>query len=113
MITLALLAPVVVPVLSAVAYALAGWRRTTTWISGASAVLVLVAATAAAVVVVNDGPHTALTGLLRVDALSAFMLVVIAAVALLATAATPDHFHVEIAAGRASSRTAARHCVLV
>lgn len=110
---LLLFAPVVVPALGAVIYALAGWRRATTWISAASAALVLAAAIATAAAVVRDGPTTALAGLLRVDSLSAFMLVVIGAVALLATAATPDHLRTEIAAGRASARTAARHSLLV
>nr|WP_183659029.1 proton-conducting transporter membrane subunit [Prauserella isguenensis] len=110
---LLLLAPVVVPALGAVIYALAGWRRATAWVSAASAALVLATAIATSAAVVNDDPHTVLAGLLRVDALSAFMLVVIGAIAFLATAATPDHLRTEIIAGRASSRTAARHCLLV
>jgi hydrogenase-4 component F len=52
-------------------------------------------------------------GLARADALSAFMLIVIGAVALLATVATPAYLQAEIAASRATTRTAARHSVLV
>jgi hydrogenase-4 component F len=51
--------------------------------------------------------------LLRADALSVFMLIVIGAVGLLATAATPAYLRGEITAGRATARTAARHSVLV
>ncbi|MGW0892946.1 proton-conducting transporter transmembrane domain-containing protein [Saccharopolyspora sp. NPDC002578] len=108
-----LLAPIAVPVLGAVIYASAGWRRATAGVSAASAALVLCAAVTIAVEVVRHGPRTALAGSVRVDALSAFMLVVIGAVALLATAATPGHLRTEIAAGRAGARTAARHCLLV
>jgi hydrogenase-4 component F len=108
-----LLAPVVVPVIGAAAYLVVGWRRPTVWVSAASAALVLAAAITIAVDIANDGPRTAVGGLLRVDALSAFMLIVIGAVAVLATTATPAYLRAEIAAGRATARTATRHSVLV
>jgi hydrogenase-4 component F len=111
--TLVLLAPVAVPVLAALAYLVLGWRPATAWVGAASAALVLAAAITTAAQVVTAGPRTALGGLLRVDALSAFMLIVIGAVALLATAATPAHLSAEIAADRATPRTAARHSLLV
>src|SRR5699024_8370286 len=47
------------------------------------------------------------------DGLSAFMLLVIGAVSVLTTAATPNYFKVEIEARRATARTAARHSLLV
>ncbi len=108
-----LLAPATVPLIGAIGYAAAGWRRSTAWISPVSAALVLAAAIATAVDVAGSGPRSAVAGLLRVDALSAFMLIVIGAVALLATTATPAHLRAEIAAGRATARTATRHSVLV
>ncbi|MCE7007008.1 hydrogenase [Kibdelosporangium philippinense] len=104
-----MLLPLAVPVLGALAYAVIGWRRATAWISALSAAAVL----ASAIILAGSQPHTALAGLLRVDALSAYMLIVIGAVALLATVATPAYFTTEIAVGRATARTAARHSVLV
>jgi len=113
MTTVLLLSPVLVPVLGALVFLLAGWRPATAWFSAVSAALVLAAAIGDAVEVATTGPYTALAGLLRVDALSAFMLIVIGAVGLLATAATPAHLAAEIQAGRASRRTATRHSLLV
>jgi hydrogenase-4 component F len=98
-------------VLAALTNAVAGWRPATAWLSAVSAGLVLAAAVGAATVVVGTGPQAA--GPVRVDALSAFMLVVVGAVALLATLATPAHLRAEIGAGRATARTARRHSVLV
>ncbi len=113
MITLLMLVPVAAPVLGALIYLLVGWRLPTTWVSAVCAALVLVAAIGIAVTVATAGPHTALFGSLRVDALSAFMLIVIGAVGLLATTATPAYLSAEIQAGRASPRTATRHSLLV
>jgi len=113
MTTVLLLSPVLAPVLGALVFLLAGWRPATAWLSAVSAALVLAAAIGDAVEVAATGPGTALAGLLRVDALSAFMLIVIGAVGLLATAATPAHLAAEIQAGRASPRTATRHSLLV
>ncbi|MCI2422427.1 hydrogenase [Saccharopolyspora sp. K220] len=101
--------PVAVPLLGALAYVALGWRRATAWISTASAVLML----AAAIAMIRADPSIALGGLLRVDALSTFMLIVIGAVGLLSTVATPSYLHGEITAGRATTRTATRHSVLV
>jgi len=107
------LIPVVAPMAGALTYLLFGWRRATAWISALCAGIVLAAALAVATGVSRSGPVTALAGLLRVDALSAFMLLVIGAVGLIATAATPAYFREEIEADRATARTAARHSVLV
>jgi hydrogenase-4 component F len=103
--------PILVPALAAALHALLGWRRATVWVGTASAVLVLAAAVALAVTAV-DRPFL-VGGFLRVDAVSAFMLVVIGAVALLTAVATPAHLAAEMSAGRASARTAARMSVLV
>jgi hydrogenase-4 component F len=117
MITLLMLAPVLVPVCGAAGYLLAGWRPATAWLAPACAALTLAAAVTLAAVLTlaaaRPGPRTALDGLARVDPLAEFMLIVIGAVGLLATAATPAWLRGEIAAGRASARTAARHSVLV
>jgi hydrogenase-4 component F len=109
--TLLAFAPILVPALAAAVHALFGWRRATVWVGTASAALTLAAAIALAVTAV-DRP-VLVGGFLRVDAVSAFMLVVIGAVALLTAVATPAHLAAELAAGRASTRTAARMCGLV
>lgn len=113
MTTVLMLAPVAVPVLGALSYLALGWRRATSWISAASAALVLAAAVALAIEVHRVGPLTALGGMVRIDALSAFMLIVIGAVGLMSTVATPSYLEGEIRAGRATPRTAMRHSVLV
>ncbi|HEY4992266.1 MAG TPA: proton-conducting transporter membrane subunit, partial [Nakamurella sp.] len=100
MTTLLMLAPALIPLLAALLYALLGWRPATEWVGAVAAVGVLAAATATAVGVTADGPHTTVFGLLRVDALSAFMLIVIGAVSCVTTIATPGHLRVELAAGR-------------
>jgi len=113
MTTLLSIAPVVLPVFGALGYATAGWRRATEWLGAACAGGVLAAGIALAAAVTSGQPHVALGGLLRADALSAFMIVVIGAVAVLATAASPGYLGAEIAAGRATARTARRQSVLV
>jgi hydrogenase-4 component F len=111
--TLVVLTPIVVPLLTAVVYLVVGWRRGTAWLSAGSAAAVLVAVIVLAVQVSVTGPRTAAGGLLRADALSAYMLLVVAAVAVVACAGTPAHLRGEIHADRAGPRTATRHSVLV
>jgi hydrogenase-4 component F len=106
-----MLAPVAVPLCGAVCYLTAGWRPVTAWLAPAGAALTLAAAITLAAA--QPGPRTALDGLARADPLAEFMLIVIGAVGLLATAATPAWLRGEIAAGRATTRTAARHSLLV
>jgi len=113
-----LLAPVVLPLLGAAVFLLATLRPRlcsplTAWVSPACAAASLGAAVALAVVGSGHGPVTALGGLVRADALSEFMLIVIGAVGLLATAASPAWLNAEIAARRASPRAATKHSALV
>ncbi|GAA4982689.1 proton-conducting transporter membrane subunit [Actinopolymorpha pittospori] len=107
------LVPVLAPALGGMAYAVLGWRRTTAWLGFACAGVVFVADILLATVVTLDGPRTALGGQLRVDALSAYMLIVIGAITLLATAASPAYLSAEIRSGRASTRAARLHSLLV
>ncbi|MBM7789641.1 proton-conducting transporter transmembrane domain-containing protein [Tenggerimyces flavus] len=107
------LVPVLVPLLGASIYALIGWRVGTRWVALGSALVTLAAGITLAVAVSTGGAVTVLGGLLRVDALSAFMVIVIGAVGSLATAAGPGWLAREIAAGRATDRTARRHSLLV
>jgi hydrogenase-4 component F len=111
--TVLLLALAAVPLAGAAFYALAGWRPATAWLAPACAALMLAAAICLAATQAGHPPRTALDGLLRADPLSEFMLIVIGAVGLLATAATPAWLRAEITARRATVRTAARHSVLV
>ncbi|MCA1186223.1 MULTISPECIES: proton-conducting transporter membrane subunit [unclassified Saccharopolyspora] len=108
-----LIAAVAVPLVGAAGCALAGWHRATSWVGVVTAALVLLASAGVALSVVENGPTTALHGMLRADALTAFMLVLTGTVTLLAAFATPEHLAVERAAGRLDSRAAVLHCVLV
>src|SRR6185437_9026007 len=113
-----LIAPVAMPLLGAVCFLFAtlrprlGWPLSA-WVSPACAAVALGAAIELAVVRSGRGPVTALGGLVRADSLSEFMLIVIGAVGLLATAASPAWLNAEIAAQRASARAAVKHSALV
>ena len=96
------------PLVAALLYATLGWRRSTSWLGAASAIAMLGLSIAIGVEVTDSGGRTFADGLIRVDALSAFMLVVIAAVSVLATVAAPAHLGTEIDAGRLTNRAAAR-----
>ncbi|GAA0564834.1 proton-conducting transporter transmembrane domain-containing protein [Actinomadura livida] len=111
MTTILLTAPVAVPVLAACGYAALGWRRGTAWLAPAAAAGVLAAAVCLAVLAA-DRPRTGLGGLLRADALTALMLLVIGAVALPAMLASPSYLAAERAAGRATPADARRYGVL-
>jgi hydrogenase-4 component F len=107
---LLLLAPIVAPLAAAGIYAAAGWRaRTTAWAGVATTALLAIAAIGLAVTVTRHGPiHTA-GGLLRADALSAWMLLGIGAVALLACWASPAY----LTAGRESRRRSRWYGILL
>jgi hydrogenase-4 component F len=117
MITVLITAPVALPVLCAVLYGLAGWRRPTAWVGAGVAAAVLACGIALATVVSAEGPYVALNGALRVDAVSAFLVIVIGAAGLLATGASPAFLRAEIRAGQAdealAARVAGRHSLLV
>jgi hydrogenase-4 component F len=117
MITVLITAPIALPVLCAVLYGLVGWRRLTAWVAAGVAGAVLAGGIALAAVVSAEGPYTALNGGLRVDAVSAFLLIVIGTGGLLATGASPAFLRAEIRAGQAgealAARVAGRHSLLV
>ncbi len=91
MTTLLLLAPILLPVAAAAGHALVGWRWATASFGIAVTAVVLADATALAVVVMRDGPVSTASGLIRADALSVWLLLVVAAVALLACWASPAY----------------------
>ena len=113
MTTLLMLGPVLIPLVAAAVYRILRWRPATVWVGAGSAAGVLATAIGTAAQVTSSGPRTAVGGLLAVDALSAFMLIVIGAVAVVATAATPAHLRIELAAGRTDQRVCTQHSTLV
>ncbi|MET7339170.1 proton-conducting transporter membrane subunit [Nonomuraea sp. NPDC005650] len=100
--------PVLLPALAGCLYALFGWNRATAYLGALAAAGVL----ACAVALAGAGTGGALWGLLRADALSAFMLVVIGAVALAAMLASPAYLAAEVAAGHTGPRALRRYGVL-
>ncbi|HLF40091.1 MAG TPA: proton-conducting transporter membrane subunit [Acidimicrobiia bacterium] len=109
---LAVLLPVV-PVLAAALAAGAGWRALSARCSVAAAALVLAGGGVLAAGVLADGPVGALGGLVRVDALSVFMVLVIGAVALVATGYGVSYIDRELAGGHTTPAGARTYAVLV
>jgi hydrogenase-4 component F len=105
-----LLAPIGLPLGAAVLYAVMGWRsRTTAWAGVATTALLAADSIGLAFVVTRRGHVDTADGLLRADALSAWMLLGIAAVALLACWASPAY----LTAGRVSPRRARWYGILL
>jgi hydrogenase-4 component F len=90
-VTVLLLAAIALPLMAAAAYAVAGWRPSTAWAGVGAVVLLLADAATLAVTVTRTGPVRAVGGLLRMDALSAWLLLIVASVALLACWASPAY----------------------
>jgi hydrogenase-4 component F len=96
-----------VPLAAAAAISAAGWRPWTAWLGPAAAAAVTAAGIGLGVHVLDHGAMAVADDLLRVDALSAFMVMVIGLVALIATTygvaymrAELDHGHTTPAAAR-------------
>jgi hydrogenase-4 component F len=99
--------------LAAAAVAAAGrWRRASAW-SAVVAAGVILACGILTATRTEDRRALAVGGLLRADALSAFMLVVIGSVALIATWAGVGYLDDELAAGHTNLRRAGLYGVLV
>lgn len=96
--TALLLAAILAPVGASVAVLVAGWRRSTATLIALSALTVL-ACGAALAFRVGSGTRLALGGLLRLDALSVTMLIVIGTVAALATWASVGYLEIELERG--------------
>ncbi|XAS75001.1 proton-conducting transporter membrane subunit [Dermatophilaceae bacterium Sec6.4] len=106
-------APVAAPALAAVvALARRTPSRATGWMSVAAAFVILGSGVFAAVLTV-DGYALRAGSLLRVDALSAVMLIVIGSVSVIATWANVDFVGNELASGKASSADLRRYTTLV
>jgi hydrogenase-4 component F len=101
------------PLVCGLVCGVAPWRRGLGWLGTAAASGVLVAGVVLAVDVVRGRPVMGLDGILRVDALSAFMVIVIGVIAVLATWQGVRYLEAEIAAGRCTRRHASLYSVLV
>lgn len=106
--------PVAVPLATAGVHAAFRRRALCAWTGLLSPCAVLAAGVVLARAVLSGGaPPTAFRGVLRADALSVWILLVVGAVAALAGAAAPAYLAGERAAGRADAATARRYQVLV
>lgn len=109
--TVLLLVAILAPVAASVATFVAGWRRTTAILTVLSAATVLACA-AGLGFQVGSGIQFALGGLLRADALTVIMLIVIGIVGTLATWASIGYIDDELAHGHAEPRDAHLYGVL-
>ena len=108
--TTLLYVPILIPTAVAALCLVTGYRSWTAWIAVASALTQLAAGVVLAVTVVRDGPTS--SGLLRADALSAFMLLVIGAVATIATWSSVHHL-ADHHSGAGQDQSARRYLTLV
>ena len=92
---LAILVPLL-PIAAGAAVVVAGWKAVTAWAGPLAAAAVAGSGIVLAVDVLDHGPVTALDGLVRVDALSAFMIVVIGLVSLIATSYGVSYVRAEL-----------------
>jgi hydrogenase-4 component F len=102
-----------VPLTAGALAALVPWRRAVGWMTVLANAAVLGLGIALSVETDHRRPLGALDGALRADALSAFMVVVIGTIALLAAIQAIRYLGAEIARGRSSTRHASLYCVLV
>lgn len=91
-----LLAAILAPLAASIASLITGWRRTTATLTALSATTVLACAVAMGFWM-GSGAQFGLGGLLRADALTVVMLVVIGIVGTLATAASIGYIDTELA----------------
>jgi hydrogenase-4 component F len=109
--TALLLAPILAPIIASIANLVGGWRRWTATLTVASAITVLVCG-AALGLQVGSRQEFAMGGLLRVDALSITMLIVIGVVGTLATWASIGYIDTELADGHTDADGARLYGVL-
>src|SRR5664280_922991 len=107
------LVALVAPLAAGMAAAVVPWRRWVGWFCTATIGVVLACGIDLAVQVVHKPAVTAFGGVLRVDALSAFMVIVIGAGGLLAAWQSVLYLEAEISGGRCSRRQASLYAVLV
>lgn len=106
-----LLAAILAPIAASLATLIGGWRRATASLTVLSAATVFACGVALGCGA-GSGARFALGGLLRVDALSVTMLIVIGTVATLATWASVGYIGTELARGHTDARGARTYGVL-
>ena len=110
--TILLLLPILAPGAAAALAAALGWRRLTASVTVLAALTILICG-AVLGLRVNDGPRLGVGHLLRSDALSVTMLLVIGSVGTLATCASIGYVHTELAHGHTTRGGAHLYGVLV
>ncbi len=108
-----IIAVLAVPAGTGAAAAVLPWRRWVGWLAAAANGAVLGLGIALAVQATRGRPPAAFGGTLRADALSAFMVIVIGVIAVLAAGQSVRYLTAEIARGEGSTRRAARYTALV
>jgi hydrogenase-4 component F len=109
--TAVLVAPILAPIAAAIIALVGGWRRATAAVTVAAAITVL-GCGAALGFRVGSGPFFALGGLLRADALTVTMLIVIGVVGTLATWAGIGYLDTELADGHTDAAGARLYAAL-
>lgn len=109
--TALLLAAILAPVLAAITTLIVGWRRSTAALIVASAATVLCCGAVIAARV-GSGAHIQVGGLLRADALTAAMLIVVGIVGTLTAAASVGYLNAELASNHTDAQGARLYAVL-
>lgn len=109
---LAVLVPLL-PLVAAATVGVAGWRPATAWAGPLAAAGVAGVGTALAVHVLDHGPVSAANDVFRADALSAFMVIVIGLVAMIATGYGVAYVRAELEHGHTTVAGARTYGVLV
>jgi len=107
-----LLVPILAPLAAAALAAVLGWRRLSAWVTVLAALSVLISG-AVLGFRVESGVRFGVGALLRADALSVTMLIVIGTVGTLATWASIGYINAELAHGHTDQRGASLYGVLV
>lgn len=105
--------PLAAPLLACVLAVILGWRRPVAWVPLGAAVIILLCGCGLGVRVLATGPITGAGQQLRVDALTAFMLIVIGAVAVVATWAGVDYINGELDDDHTTTGAARQFVILV
>jgi hydrogenase-4 component F len=108
-----LIALLVVPLVPAMLTAIFGWRPVVAWCQVAAAAIVLALAVALAARVLDVSTVTVAHGALRADALAAFMVLVVAIVAVLAVWSSIGYIDTELADGHTNAAGARLFGVLL
>ena len=104
---------VAAPFVAAVAAWAFGWRNATAWLGVVASGFITVGGVVLAFRVLDSGPIITFYELVRVDALSAWMIIVIGSVALIANTYAVPYINAEVADGHTDAATARQYGFLV